>query len=545
MKKYILLLFLFLQPAGEVSADDYPKNPNIDIRHYSFSITLSDGSNIIAGETTITVAFKKESIPQMRLDLINKTEHLDGKGMSVTSVSSHERALTYNHQNDALIIHFPDSFARKSTIQLTIKYSGIPADGLRIGPTKYGNRSFFSNNWPNRARHWLPVLDHPHEKATCEFKITAPTHYQVISNGLLQEESNLVNGHKFTHWKQSVPIPSWLYVLGVAEFAVQHLDEFMGIPVQSWVYPQDREEGFRDFATPTHHSLRFFSDYIGPYTYEKYANVQSPSVGGGMEAATAVFYNENAITGDQTTRLHNVIVHEIAHHWFGNAVTESTWDDAWLSEGFATYFTKMFREHAFGWDDFQQEMHSARDRVLEYYMDNPGYKIISDRSPETESVTSLATYQKGAWVLHMLRNRVGNRAFQQGIQSYYKHYLNSTASTSDFRIEMEQASGDDLEPFFRQWLYQGGNPELRGTWSYNPQQSTITVQMEQVQAENFQFAIPIEFGIYTQKQLLPNVTTVHMDQQSQELTIPVDGEPDSVVIDPNTKLLAKWNFSKQ
>lgn len=311
------------------------------------------------------------------------------------------------------------------------------------------------------------------------------------------------------------------------------------------MYPQDREAGFRDFAEPTKHTLRFFSEYVGPYAYEKLANIQSPSVGGGMEAATAVFYSEDAITGNQTPWLQNVIIHEVAHHWFGNAVTESTWDDAWLSEGFATYFTMLFREHAYGRKDFLNELHKAKKRVFKFYEDEPGYKIISDRSPETESVTSLATYKKGAWILHMLRNLVGNHAFKNGIQSYYNCYMNSTASTSDFKFEMEQASGKDLDKFFNQWLYQGGNPELEGSWSYNPNKKTVQVTLNQVQADHFKFEIPIEIGIYGDAQILPTVKTYHMDQRTMKLIIPVEEEPEEVVIDPNSKLLAKWDFKKE
>ncbi|MDX1636912.1 MAG: M1 family metallopeptidase [Balneolaceae bacterium] len=536
---------IFIQISGELFADDYPRNHGIDIQHYTFSLALSDTSDTIVGETTVTVSFKKNGIQQFRLDLINSSKARDGRGMVVRSVKSGERVLQFTHNNDALVIHLPEPAASGEIVDITITYSGIPADGLRIGDTKYGDRSFFSNNWPNRARHWLPVIDHPYDKATSEFIVTAPLRYQVISNGLLKEETNLHNGDKLTHWKQSVPIPSWLFVLGVAEFAIQYVDEFRGKSVQSWVYPQDREIGSRNFAEPTMHSLRFFSEYIGPFAYEKLANIQSPSVGGGMEAATAVFYSENAIQEEQTPWLHNVIVHEVAHHWFGNAVTESTWDDAWLSEGFATYFTLLFREHAYGRDDFLNHLDKAKKRVFEYYSDHPEYKIVDTRSPETGPVTSLATYQKGAWILHMLRNLVGDPAFKKGIQSYYHRYMNSTASTDDFKFEMEQASGNNLDAYFNQWLYQGGNPVVEGHWSYHPEQQVVTVQLSQVQSKQYRFEFPVEFGIYYDEQILPDVATRLMDQQRMELKISVEEEPEEVVIDPHSKLLAKWNLVKK
>ncbi len=135
----------------------------------------------------------------------------------------------------------------------------MPADGLKIGPTKYGDRSFFNENWPNRARHWLPTVDHPYDKATSEFIVTAPVKYKVVSNGLLQEESQINKEFKLTHWKQSVPVSCWLFVLGVAEFAVQQVGEFDGKSIETWVYPKDREAGFHDFANPTKQVLQFYT----------------------------------------------------------------------------------------------------------------------------------------------------------------------------------------------------------------------------------------------------------------------------------------------
>jgi aminopeptidase N len=186
----------------------------------------------------------------------------------------------------------------------------------------------------------------------CEFIVTAPNHYQVISNGLKVEETNLSNGKRLTHWKQSVPIASWLFVLGAADFAVQYVDTFDGKSIETWVYRQDRDDGFYDFAEPTKKVLEFYSNYIGPFSYEKLANIQSNSVGGGMEAASAIFYGDKSVTGNRSIRWRNVVIHEIAHQWFGNAVNEYDWDDVWLSEGFATYFTLLFIEHAYGRDVF-------------------------------------------------------------------------------------------------------------------------------------------------------------------------------------------------
>ena len=157
----------------------------------------------------------------------------------------------FKHEHDALFIQLGGPAEKDKISTIVIRYKGVPADGLKIGPTKFGDRSFFNENWPNRARHWLPTVDHPYDKATSEFIVTAPVKYKVVSNGLLQEESQINKAFKLTHWKQSVPVSCWLFVLGVAEFAVQQVGEFDGKSIETWVYPKDREAGFHDFASPT------------------------------------------------------------------------------------------------------------------------------------------------------------------------------------------------------------------------------------------------------------------------------------------------------
>lgn len=541
VKKFLFpCLILLLQPYQNARADKYPKNLEIDIQHYSFAITLSDASNRIEVDSKVTIRFKSDGIYKLRLDLINKSDSFKGGGMDVKLVQCNGKDLKFTHAENELIIYLSTPSVAGSETEIRISYSGVPADGLIIGPTKYGNRSFFSHHWPNKARHWLAVIDHPYEKATCEFLITAPIHYDVVSNGLLLERTSLNKETRFTHWKQSVPISSWLYVLGVAEFAVQYADTFEGKSIETWVYPQNKDEGFRDFAEPTKEVLQFFSDYVGPFAYEKLANIQSASVSGAMETASAIFYQEESVTGSRTFWLNDAIIHELAHQWFGNAVTESTWDDSWLSEGFATYFTMLFREHAYGRDDFVSELLKAKQQVSDFYDKHPDYKIISDRSAEEGSVTSLMTYKKGAWVLHMLRSLVGDDSFQKGIRSYYKKYFNSTASTNDFRLEMEKASGKDLTKFFDQWLYQGGNIRLEGTWRYDPKKRQVILRLEQVQAEKYEFDILIEIGVFAEGKILPEIVQLQINRRQNEYVIPLTAHPKSISIDPHTKSMAVW-----
>lgn len=522
---------------GHSITDPYPKNPKIDALNYRFEIELSDETDEILGKMTMDVRFLTDSILNLRLDLINKSTALENKGMQVTEVESNGKPVIYQHDKDVLLITLPSPSTQNQRSQFTITYRGIPATGLIIANNKYGDRTFFSDNWPNKARNWLPTIDHPYDKATCEFVVTAPSHYQVVSNGLLVEETDLSNSQRLTHWKQSVPIAPWLYVLGVAKFAVQHVGDFQGKAIQTWVYYQDREAGFYDFAEPTKKVLEFYSNYIGPFVYEKLANIQSNSVGGGMEAASAILYGDRSVSGERETRWRNIVIHEIAHQWFGNSVTEYDWDDVWLSEGFATYFTLLFIEHEYGRDAFLEGLESSKRRVDNFHQKNPDYRIVHDNLKDMRKVTSSHTYQKGSWILHMLRGVIGTENFWKGIRSYYQKYQNGNASTADFRREMEEAAGQDLSVFFQQWLYKRGALQYAGNWQYDAKKKQLKITIDQVQKDGSLFEMPLELGIYFKGEEQPQLKTVDVKRKSNVFTIDVETEPEKIKLDPNTWVL--------
>ena len=544
-KKFIIALLFIVYCPQSALTDNYPKNPRIDALNYIFKLELSDDTDEILCETTIEVRFLDEGIQELRLDLIKTSSELKGKGMGVSRVTSEGNSLSFRHENDALYITLAAPSTAGQRSKYRVVYKGIPASGLKIANNKHGDRTFFSDNWPNRARNWLATIDHPYDKAMCEFIVTAPAHYQVISNGLKVEETDITAGKRLTHWKQSVPIAPWLYVLGVARFAVQYVDEFKGKSIQTWVYPQDRDAGFYDFAEPTKKVLEFYSDYVGPFSYEKLANIQANSVGGGMEAASAIFYGDKSVTGKRTVRWRNVIIHEIAHQWFGNAVTEYDWDDVWLSEGFATYFTLLFIEHQYGRDAFVEGLKASQKRVNAFYEKNPDYRIVHNNLKDMRKVTTGQTYQKGSWILHMLRGVIGTDNFWKGIQSYYHKYQDANATTDDFLREMEEASGRDLSGFFQQWLYKGGTLKYAGSWQFDSAQSQITIKLDQVQSDGSFFKMPVEVGIYSGDKNVPQIKVLQVNEKSNVFIIKVDSEPENVLLDPNTWVLMDADFRKK
>jgi len=522
--------------------DNYPKNEGIDILNYAFNIQLTDNSEMIQVVASIDTRYETEGLNQLRLDLVKQSMELEGKGMIVDRVYTEDGELSYEHKDDQLFIDLGREADKGERIQVSVQYHGIPAIGLILGPNKYGDFTVFSDNWSSKARNWLATVDHPYDKATSEFIVTAPDRMQVVSNGLLVEETDLGNGLRRTHWKNSLPISTWLFALGAAEFAVQYVDTFEGKSIQTWVYWQDRDAGFYDFAVPTKQALAYYTDLIGPFVYEKLANIQSNSVGGGMEAASSVFYGDRSVTGNRNRRWQHVIIHEVAHQWFGNAVTEYDWNHLWLSEGFATYYTLLFREYAYGIDDFKEGLQGARNRIIAYYDKDYDFQIIRDELPDLDDVSGGMIYQKGAWTLHMLREMMGTDTYHAGVRAYYAEFINSTAHTGDFRRHMEEVSGLDLSGFFAQWLHQGGIPRLNGAWEAN--EGMLTIQLEQTQP-TYTFDIPVEFEV-TFDDGTSELVVLHSEGGSSTTeTYSFEKAITSVSIDPHTRLLAEWEFGQK
>ncbi len=520
--------------------DTYPRQP-VDVEHYRFAVVLSDTTDRITGEAMIRLRPLASRVSIVALDLANATPARQGRGMTVDTVASNGRPLVFTHADDRLSITLPAGSHEGQLVELTVRYGGVPADGLQIKPNRHGDRTFFSDDWPNKAHHWLPVIDHIADKATMEMDVVAPAHYQVVSNGRRVEVTDLPDGLRRTIWHEAVPIAPWLYALGVAPFAVQYVDQYQGVPIETWVFAKDRDAGFYDFAVPTRDVLAFFSEHVGAYAYEKLANVQSNSASGGMEAASSIFYSPASVVGDRNTRWRNVVIHEIAHQWFGNAVTERDWNDVWLSEGFATYFTLLFIEHAYGRDEFVDGLRRSRQEVLDFYARTPDYRVVHENLDDMSRVTTRMTYEKGAWALHMLRQRLGDDRFWAGIRTYYQRFKNATASTSDFREAVETVSGDDLRTFFEQWLYRGGVPRLSGTWSWDGRAKRVTLDFRQTQPGP-PFDLTVEVAIQTVG-APPRVERIDMTGESAHAVFPVDREPAALVVDPSVRLLASVDLA--
>ena len=523
LKKVVFFSFFsFLLLFSVQAQDGYRRNKDADVTHYVFTLSLNDDDQSIIGEAEIQVAFKRVT-DTLALDLVGKTGDF---GMELLGVLENNDQAEYTYVNNKIII----KPALDSTLNsiYKIRYRGVPKLGLVIDKTKYGQRSFVGDNWPNLARHWLPCVDHPYDKASVEFRVTAPEYYDVIATGKKVEESNLGGGFKLTRYVEPAPVATKVMTIGVTVFASLVISEVEDVEVSAWVYPENRFEGFTDFEESAK-ILSYFIDEIGPYSYAKLANMQVKTAWGGLENAGTISYNEKLINGKG--EIQGLMAHEIAHQWFGNSATENSWNHVWLSEGFATYFSILYQESVEGDEKRKIELIKDREEVIAYFQENPS-PIVDLTISDPKKVLNRNTYQKGGWVLNMLRHSLGDEVFWRGIQTYYQTYMDGNAMSEDFQSVMEQASGEDLESFFKQWLYEKGYPELKWRWKYR--NGTLKIDVDQKQKQHV-FKFPVEFGIIQDGDM--KIKSFYVDKRSNSFELKMTEKPDDVLIDPEIWLL--------
>lgn len=509
----------------------------IDVVHYNFSIALNDNNDSIDAEAIIRfVALEDSKTTSFDLASVNdKRKGMQMAGLSSYALTSRASAASKHidakHEKNKFTIEWDKPLKKGDTTVVSIKYKGIPADGLIISKTKYGRRSFFADNWPNRGHNWLACNDDPADKATVDFEIMAPAHYQVVANGVLKEETNEANGMKLTHWKEDTPISTKVMVIGVADFAVQLSGVVNNcIPVYSWVYPENKDKGFHDYAMALD-ILPFFIKNVGPYGYKKLANVQSKTMFGGLENANTIFYAESSVKGDRSAE--SLVTHEIAHQWFGNMATEKTFAHLWLSEGFATYMTILYFESKYGKDTATKMLLKDREEVIDFAASSN--RSVVDTTKNYMELLNPNSYQKGGWVLHMLRRQLGDDIFWKSIRSYYEQYGGKTADTDDLRRVFEKVSGKNLETFFKQWLYTPGIPKLKIEWKYVAASKKVELTIEQMQDHVFEFPLELSFGKPGESFVLNK--KIEVKQKKQQFSLDVNTDYKLQYLDPSTSLL--------
>lgn len=515
-----------IAPGRAPGAIEY--SPAIDARHYDIRMTLPDEGAVITGTTELQLTLAPDAPATLALDF---------SGLSVTGVRVNGSAAPFVHDGGKLMIPLPSATTRRRQLRVAVDYRGTPDDGLIIRTNVHGHRTAFADNWPNRARFWFPSLDYPADKATATFTILAPTGWNVIANGVRNSapvDVRLADGttHRRFRWNISEPISTYNMVFGAAAFQVSTVGRACRgnprcVDVTTWLFPESAGQAAASFRRAPA-MVEYFSQLVAPFPYEALAHVQSSTRFGGMENATAIFYDERPLANG--ANIEPTVAHETAHQWFGDSVTEAVWPDLWLSEGFATYFGALFFEHADGGEVFHRMLDISRRRVVT--SDVANRPVIDRQAGDLLTLLNVNTYDKGSWVLHMLRGMLGDRQFFAGIRRYYRAHARGTATTLDLQRAMEAASGRPLEVFFDQWLRRPGFPRFHVSSRWDAAQHRATVAIAQVQpAEWPTFRMPLTLEFQTAAGRVRR--RVEVGARLERVTVPLETQPLDVVLDPD------------
>jgi aminopeptidase N len=450
-------------------------HPGVSVLDYALSIEVPDSGSSINGDATLTVQ-RTASLDTLTLDL---------RKLRVQRITVDGRSTGFARTDSTIGIPLPRGAG--GTFKVRVVYSGAVTDGLIARKDSAGRWTYFGDNWPNRARYWIPSVDHPSQKSTVSWAVTAPLGQTVIANGSLIENRTLrmvQPGRMLARWRESKPIPSYLMVIAVAPLVKHDLGEtacglaelLRCVPQSVYVAPE--QKGILPGAFQRAGDIvRFFASRVAPFPYEKLAHVQSETRFGGMENATAIFYADALFRKGGVSE--GLIAHETAHQWFGDAVTERNWPDLWLSEGFATYFAALWNQHAHGDSAFRVELEQLRSQILGDTTAVPKRPVIDTIETDLLALLNVNSYQKGGFVLHMLRSELGDSAFFVGVRDYYTRHKHGTAVTADLQAALERASGKNLQAFFDQWLRRPGYPEVTVAWTGRDDGRGSTVSVTQ------------------------------------------------------------------
>ena len=535
----VLLVFAFCLP-NLLRGQERSNFPGLDILHYDFSLTLPDSGRNIEGLAVITVR-RSQPITYFVLDLVD---------LRVDTVWVNHKPVGFERMHEVLsipIIRSPKT--SPDTLLVAVRYGGEVKDGLIIHADAKGRWYAFGDNWPTRARCWLPTVDRPDVKATVTWNVTASSDRKVVANGELIEEKHLlqtgpiIKSRTLTRWMTSRPIPSYLMVIAVGPLVrydlgltAPGLSEFPPGVVQSVYSVPELADYLPGPFKKAGDIVEFFARTVAPFPYEKLAHVQSFTRYGGMENASAIFYANDLF--EHRSNDAGIIAHETAHQWFGDAVTPRSWGHLWLSEGFASYFEQLWVQSSEGTDAFRKGMRRLRNEIVSSSV-TYARPVIDTLQTDLMQLLNTNSYQKGAWTLHMIRSMLGDTLFFAGIRTYYDRHRHGNATTDDLCDSFEQLARLKLRWFFDQWLRRPGLPELSVGWSYDDAQHRVVIDISQSKRTP-PYHFPLTIEVHTTDAKVHNVTIDVPAVQSTKVQLPLefDSKPEKLVFDPQVDLLA-------
>ena len=527
-----------------------------DVLHYKVQLSFEESSKSLFGTNTITLTPLKDDFSEVVLD---------AETFTVDDVTlSDGTALTFSQPPHQLIVTLPEAYAYQDTITFTARYhvTNLDIDGAAFGvsasydlgisfkeATDTNPQLINTLSWPEGARHWMPCYDHPNDRATNETLITVSKDYKALSNGRLISVTDAGEGQHTFHWLQELPHPTYLYVVVAGPYVV--LEDSLGsLPVNYWVYPKDVDDAMRSFHR-TSEIIQFLTDTYGvPYPWIKYDQITIPGIGGGAESTTATVLGESTIhdaAAEQDFPSDWLVAHEAAHQWWGNMVSYRDWPETWLSESFATYSEYLWAYHAHG----PEEGHVNLQRKWEAYFNEARMRyqrpIVFKRWEYPSQNFDRHTYQKGAVILAMLSDVMGERSFQRAMRHFLTRHAFQPVETQDFMSAIKEATGQNMDWFFDQWIFRAGHPvlEVASHWDAEHKQLRLTVAQTQdsLNGTPAVYRLPVHVRLESSEGGVER-HLVWVTEREQTFSFSLSAKPRLVRFDDRDVLLAEWTHPK-
>lgn len=485
LTKFLVFFILFSGFSFSQSEKDFNLNAttrNYDQKHIKLHLRFDFNKAEVTGKEEFTFAPLENNFQKLVLH---------SRTTTVSKILYNGNELQFSQNDNLLFINFDNKLDKGKDVTLTIEYTSLPEAGLYFFmPSKeFPGIPFqiWSQGEGRDNRYWYPAYDEPDDKLTSEIIATVPDNLIAVSNGELESiTANPSEKTKTFDWKMDQPYSNYLTTLIVGDF-VTVKENLRGTTLE---YNISREwaDKYDNFYGRTPQMLNFYSSYIYPYPYKRYAQTAVQDfLYGGMENVTATTLNQR-IYHDKTAEPNyspdELIAHEFAHQWFGDFLTCKTWDHIWLNEGFATYFTDLWTENEFGENEFKYLRFRENNSYFDEVNNQPLDKIQKDSSGVIPvELGGGKAYDRGAAVLNTLRYYLGDEAFEKGIKSYVNKFKHSAVVTEDFRKAMEEATGRDLKEFFDQWIYGAGFPVYDVSYTWDEIHKKLLLNVKQVQEQ--------------------------------------------------------------
>jgi aminopeptidase N len=553
LKKGFSLILILFSYGGLLSAQTssvchepdpraHAREHNIDISHMLLEVSFEPKQGLVKGTVTHTFRTLQKKIDSIYLDAIDtrfQQVTIDGKEVK------------YKNTGSAIIIYPASAPAWQSEHKLRIKYECNPKRGIYfIGwndSTGRSRKQIWTQGEGIDNRHWIPSFDDPADKLITEVKVYMAEKYSVLSNGQKIADVKQKDGTHFWHYRISHPHALYLTMLGIGEYKVKATHSKSGVHIYEWYYP-DQEDRLEPTYRYTERIMDILEKETGnPYPWESYSQIPVQDfLYGAMENTTATIFGDFFCVDNRAYLDRNYVAvnaHEMAHQWFGDLVTCRSWSNMWLQESFATFYSKQVDKELFGEDYYQWLHRGEANAALNASKDN--MLPIAHSSPGTAR-----HYQKGSFVLDMLRDVVGPDEFRKVIQYYLKAHAYSNVTSYDFEVAFHDVLGQNMDWFFDEWIYRGGEPFYQV--SYQNLQGNAgrftQVSIEQIHQQNDLvglFKMPITVDVYY-KDGTKSSQTEWVSEKNHVMNIAnsTNKEIAFVLFDPGSRILKQVTFKK-